>query len=74
MSEVNQSKSADVAQPAAPAARRSPRAIAEGVATALIAAGVIMLMQPVSLTLYGYSFIVTLIGTVLFIVGSKFPE
>jgi hypothetical protein len=33
-----------------------------------------MLMQPVSLTLYSWSFAVTLLGTVLFIVGSKFPE
>ena len=46
----------------------------EATAIALIVAGVIMLMQPFSLTLYGYSFITTLIGTVLFVVGSKFPE
>lgn len=63
-------------KPSAPDAsqRRSPRAMAETIASVLIAAGVIMLMQPFSLTLYGYSFIVTLAGTVLFIVGSKFPE
>ena len=40
----------------------------------LIAAGVVMLMQPFALTLYTYSFLVTLIGTVMFIVVSKFPE
>jgi hypothetical protein len=59
-----------------PAERRrvSPRAIAENVATATIAAGVVMLMQPFSLTLYGWSFAVTLGGTVLFIVGSKLPR
>jgi uncharacterized membrane protein HdeD (DUF308 family) len=54
--------------------RWSPRRIAENLATVLIALGVIMLMQPFFLVLYTYSFIVTLIGTVLFIVGSKFPE
>ena len=54
--------------------RLSPRGIAEGAATALIAAGVIMLVQPFSLALYGWSFAVTLAGTALFVVGSKFPE
>ncbi len=56
------------------APRWSPRAIAENVATLIITVGVIMLMQPFSLTLYGYSLVVTLTGTVLFIVGSKLPE
>ena len=43
-------------EPAAARRRRySARAIAEGVATAAIAAGVVMLMQPFSLTLYGWS-------------------
>jgi hypothetical protein len=61
--------------PAAEEPRRlSPRRIAENTATVLIALGVIMLMQPFALTLYTYSFIVTLIGTLLFVVGSKFPE
>ena len=46
----------------------------EMVATLLIAAGVIMLMQPIVLWLYTYSFIVTLIGTVMFIIVSHFPE
>lgn len=46
----------------------------EMVATVLIAAGVIMLMQPLVLTLYTYSFVVTLIGTVMFIIVSHFPE
>ncbi len=46
----------------------------EMVATILIAVGVIMLMQPVVLWLYTYSFIVTLVGTVLFIIVSHFPE
>ena len=51
--------------------RRGP---AEMVATAVIALGVLMLLQPFSLTLYSYSFITTLVGTVMFIIVSKFPE
>lgn len=46
----------------------------EMVATILIALGVIMLMQPFILWLFSYSFIVTLIGTVMFIIVSHFPE
>ena len=51
--------------------RRGPL---ENIATAIIAAGVVMLMQPFSLTLYSYSFLTTLAGTVMFIIVSKFPE
>ena len=51
--------------------RRGPL---ENLATAIIAAGVVMLMQPFSLTLYSYSFVTTLVGTVMFIIVSKFPE
>ena len=51
--------------------RRGPL---EAVATAIIAAGVVMLMQPFSLTLYSYSFVTTLAGTLMFIIVSKFPE
>lgn len=54
--------------------RLSPRGLAENIATGLIACGVVMLMQPFSLTLYSWSFAVTLAGTALFIIGSKFPE
>lgn len=46
----------------------------EMVASILIALGVIMLMQPFILTLFTYSFIVTLVGTVMFLVVSHFPE
>ena len=46
----------------------------EMVASVLIALGVVMLMQPLSLTLYSCSFLVTLVGTVMFIVVSHFPE
>ena len=51
--------------------RRGPWEI---VATILIALGVLMLMQPFALWLYTYSFIVTLAGTVMFIIVSHFPE
>ncbi|MBC6440199.1 MAG: hypothetical protein GDA49_07270 [Rhodospirillales bacterium] len=46
----------------------------EMVASILIAVGVIMLMQPFFLVAFTYSFIVTLVGTVMFIVVSHFPE
>jgi hypothetical protein len=46
----------------------------EMLATILIALGVIMLMQPFAIGLYTYSFIVTLVGTVMFIIASHFPE
>ncbi len=46
----------------------------EMVATILIAVGVIMLMQPFAIWAFTYSFIVTLVGTVMFIIVSHFPE
>jgi hypothetical protein len=46
----------------------------EMLASILIAIGVVMLMQSFALTLYTYSFIVTLVGTVMFIIVSHFPE
>lgn len=46
----------------------------ENFATVLIALGVLMLLQPFAITLYTYSFVTTLIGTIMFIVVSKFPE
>ncbi|MEO9459862.1 MAG: hypothetical protein ABJE63_01895 [Lentilitoribacter sp.] len=46
----------------------------EMVASILIALGVFMLMQPFALTLFSYSFLVTLVGTVMFIIVSHFPE
>ena len=51
--------------------RRAPW---ENTATAIIAAGIIMLMQPFSLDLYTYSFATILAGTAMFVVVSKFPE
>jgi hypothetical protein len=46
----------------------------EMLATILIAVGVVMLLQPFLMVLYTYSFIVTLAGTVMFIIVSHFPE
>jgi len=46
----------------------------EMVASILIALGVVMLMQPFFLVAFTYSFIVTLVGTVMFIVVSHFPD
>ena len=46
----------------------------EMVASVLIAIGVLMLMQPYVLWFFTYSFIVTLVGTVMFIIVSHFPE
>ena len=60
-----------------PLQRRWPRWLrrgpAEMVATAVIAIGVLMLLQPFSLTLYTWSFVTTLAGAALFMVVSKFP-
>ena len=46
----------------------------ENAATALIVAGVVMLMQPLSLDLYTYSFVTILAGTLLFAIVTKFPD
>jgi len=51
--------------------RRGPL---EAIATAIIAAGVVMLMQPFVLTLYSWSFATTLFGTVMFTIVSKVRE
>lgn len=46
----------------------------EMLATILIALGVFMLMQSFWMVAFTYSFIITLVGTVMFIVVSHFPE
>jgi hypothetical protein len=51
--------------------RRGPM---EALATVLIAGGVSMLLQPLSMALYSHSFLTTLLGTAMFMVVSKFPE
>jgi hypothetical protein len=50
--------------------RRGPL---EATAMAVIAAGVLMMLQPFSITLYTWSFLTTLAGTVAFTIVSKFP-
>jgi hypothetical protein len=64
--------------PAGPPERRGinifRRGAWENAATAIIAAGVVMLMQPFSLTLYGWSFVTTLIGIATFKIASKMQE
>jgi hypothetical protein len=51
--------------------RRGPL---ENIATAVIGVGFLMLFQPFALTLYTWSFVTMLLGTVMFIVVSKFPD
>ena len=46
----------------------------EAVASGVIGAGVLMLLQPFSMTLYTWSFATTLAGVVLFTIVSKFPD
>ena len=51
--------------------RRGPL---ENIATGIIGVGFLMLFQPFALSLYTWSFVTMLAGTVMFIVVSKFPE
>ena len=62
--------------PGAPARRprRLRRGPLENAATAVILAGVAMLLQPFSMALFTWSFATTLAGTLLFVVFSKLPE
>jgi len=53
---------------------RMRRGAWEMVASIIIAIGVVMLMQPFLLVAYTWSFLVTLIGTVMFIIVSHFPD
>lgn len=46
----------------------------ETLASCLIGLGVFMLMQPFALWMFTWSFLVTLVGTVMYIVVTKFPE
>ena len=46
----------------------------EGLATAVIAAGVVMLMQPLAIGLYTYSFATILVGTVMFVIVTHFKD
>ncbi len=46
----------------------------EMIATILIGIGVVMLMQPFSMFAFSNSFLVTLIGTAMFLIVSHFPR
>ena len=46
----------------------------EAVATAAIGAGVFMMLQPFSMALYTRSFVVTLFGTLAFLIAARLPE
>ena len=46
----------------------------EGLATIVIAAGIVMLMQPLAIGLYTYSFLTILVGTVMFVIVSHFGD
>jgi len=50
--------------------RRSPM---EVLACIVIAVGFLMLLQPLALVLYTWSFMTMLVGTVMFMIVSKFP-
>lgn len=51
--------------------RRGPM---EMVACLIIGLGLLMLLQPFALVLYTWSFATMLVGTVMFMVVSKFPD
>ena len=51
--------------------RRGPM---ELLACIVIASGIAMMLQPLALVLYTWSFLTTLVGTVMFMVVSKFPD
>ena len=46
----------------------------ENGATTIIALGIVMLTQPFSMTVYSYSFLTILCGSLGFVVASHFPE
>ena len=52
-------------------ARRGPL---EMIASIVIAAGVVMMLQPFAMVLFTWSFVTTLFGVAMFTVVSKFPE
>lgn len=60
-----------------PSQRRWPRWLRRGpmeiVACIVITAGLVMMLQPLAMSLFTWSFLTTLFGTALFMVVSKFP-
>jgi hypothetical protein len=68
---------ANTIQPSDAKAKRSPwlrRGRLELVACAIIACGILMMLQPLVMVLFTWSFVTTLFGTVMFMVVSKLPE
>jgi hypothetical protein len=57
-----------------PVARPSARRYLEPLAIGIMALGFVMMFQPFAKPLYSYSFIVILLGTLMFIVVSHLPE
>jgi hypothetical protein len=51
--------------------RRGPMEI---VACIIIATGIVMMLQPLAMILFTWSFVTTLFGTVMFMTVSKFPD
>ena len=51
--------------------RRGPLEMA---ACIVITLGILMMLQPFALSLYTWSFVTTLAGTVMFMIVSKLPE
>ncbi len=58
--------------------RRWPKAMRRGpmeiVACVIIAAGIVMMLQPLAMVLFTWSFLTTLFGTVMFTVVSNLPD
>ena len=46
----------------------------EMAACIVIALGLVMMLQPIAMSLFTWSFVTTLFGTAMFMVVSKFPE
>jgi hypothetical protein len=63
-------------QPESRSAARKParKRTLERIAMGIMALGALMMFQPFALALYTYSFVVILIGTLLFIVVSHLSE
>ena len=59
-------------------ARRWPKWLRRGrmevAACIVITLGLVMMLQPLAMILFTWSFLTTLFGTVMFMVVSKFPE
>ncbi len=66
--------SSSVPNPTSRTRRMFRRGPWEAAAITLIGIGVVMLMQPISIVLYAYSFVTILTGTLGFVIVSHFPD